>query len=262
MVTQIQSTNESASGTTLVRKTKPKTSNGNFQQVFAQTTAVKNTNKNSKIKTNTNTNGSVDLDSIFERASQKYNVPIELLKAVAKAESNFKPNEVSSAGAIGVMQLMPGTAKELGVSNAYDPEQNIMGGAKYLSQKLQEYNGNISLALAAYNAGSGNVKKYGGIPPFKETQNYVRKVLGYMNSPIDAPSVAANNAGNVKTGDINHIVNTLKQNTNTSSITLAQTNESATIETQDVYERMKMSEAYWRLMEQVFSSDEEKESIM
>ncbi len=123
-----------------------------------------------------------ELDRIFEEASKKYNVPLALLKAVAKAESNFNPNDVSSAGAIGIMQLMPETAKGLGVDNPFDPEQNIMGGAKYLADKLKMYNGDVELALAAYNAGSGNVEKYGGVPPFAETKNYIKKVLSYMES--------------------------------------------------------------------------------
>ena len=128
------------------------------------------------------------LENIFERASAKYNISIDLLKAVAKAESNFNPDAVSKAGAQGVMQLMPATAKELGVVNSFDPEQNIMGGAKYLSGLLKKYDGDIKLSLAAYNAGSGNVRKYGGIPPFKETQNYVVKVMKYMNEDISIPA--------------------------------------------------------------------------
>jgi soluble lytic murein transglycosylase-like protein len=121
-----------------------------------------------------------ELDRIFTAASEKYNVPVALLKAVAKAESDFNPNDVSSSGAVGIMQLMPETAKELGVTDSFDPEQNIMGGAKYLAQKLEQYDGNVELALAAYNAGSGNVAKYGGVPPFTETQNYIKKILAYM----------------------------------------------------------------------------------
>lgn len=124
--------------------------------------------------------GSESLDDIFVRAAQTYDVPVELLRAIAKAESGFNPNAVSPAGAQGIMQLMPGTARGLGVTDPFDPEQNIMGGAKYISQSLKNYNGDVSLALAAYNAGGGAVAKYGGIPPYKGTQNYVKKVMGYM----------------------------------------------------------------------------------
>lgn len=130
-----------------------------------------------------------DLDQIFAKASQKYNVPLGLLKAVAKAESGFNPLALSRCGAQGIMQLMPATARSLGVINPFDPEQNIMGGAKYLSQMLKRFDGNTQLALAAYNAGPGNVSKYGGIPPFKETQNYVRKVLAYSGGDLSAGTV-------------------------------------------------------------------------
>ncbi|MDF2540471.1 MAG: hypothetical protein K0S47_189 [Herbinix sp.] len=125
------------------------------------------------------------LDEIFDKAAKEYNVPVNLLKAIGKAESDFKANAVSRCGAQGIMQLMPATAKSLGVTNSFDPEQNIMGGAKYISDLLKKYDGNTSLALAAYNAGSGNVAKYGGIPPFEETQNYVKKVTKFMGQDID-----------------------------------------------------------------------------
>lgn len=125
------------------------------------------------------------MDSIFAEAAARYGVSEKLLKSVAKAESNFNPSAVSKAGAIGVMQLMPATARSLGVTDPYDARQNIMGGAKYLKENLDRFGGNVSLALAAYNAGPNAVQKYGGIPPYKETQNYVKTVTAYMNgAPI------------------------------------------------------------------------------
>ena len=126
------------------------------------------------------------LDTIFQKAAKQYDVPVSLLKAIGKAESNFNPEAVSSAGAQGVMQLMPATAQSLGVTNPFDAEQNIMGGAKYIKQMLDRYDGDVKLALAAYNAGSGNVAKYGGIPPFAETQNYVKKVMAAAGEDLTA----------------------------------------------------------------------------
>ncbi|NNG76541.1 lytic transglycosylase domain-containing protein [Acinetobacter sp. ANC 4277] len=115
-------------------------------------------------------------DPIIKQAASQHGISEGLIKAVMHTESGFNVNARSPVGAQGLMQLMPATARRFNVSNAFDPQQNIMAGAKYLSWLMKRFNGNTSLVLAGYNAGEGNVAKYGGIPPFKETQDYVRRV--------------------------------------------------------------------------------------
>lgn len=132
-----------------------------------------------------------EMEPIFQEAANAYGISADLLKAVGKTESAFNANAVSKSGAMGVMQLMPATASYLGVTNAFDAYQNIMGGARYLSELLNKYNGSVTLALAAYNGGSNNVDTYGGVPPFTETQNYVKKVLSYLAESVSAEETEA-----------------------------------------------------------------------
>ncbi len=132
-------------------------------------------------------------DSIILAAANKFGVDPALIKAVMHTESGFNLNARSPVGAQGLMQLMPSTARRFNVTNAYDPEQNIHAGAQYLSWLLKRFGGNTNLALAGYNAGEGNVDKYGGIPPFRETQDYVKRVNARYTS------IYANNSINTST---------------------------------------------------------------
>ena len=127
---------------------------------------------------------SSDYDRLIEAASKKYNISSNIIKAVIKAESGFNSTVVSRTGAMGLMQLMPGTAAALGVQNAFDPSENIDGGVRYLKEMLSEFGGSLELALAAYNAGPNSVKKYGGIPPYEETQNYVRNIMSNLKNKV------------------------------------------------------------------------------
>jgi soluble lytic murein transglycosylase len=120
-------------------------------------------------------------DHVISEASHTHGVSFSLLKALIKTESDFNPRAVSSAGARGLMQLMPENIKTLKIKNPFDPRENIMGGTQYLKQLIDRFNGKLPLALAAYNAGPGVVEKYQRIPPFKETENFVKQVMKYYS---------------------------------------------------------------------------------
>lgn len=139
--------------------------------------------------------GSESLDDIFNEVSNEYGVNVNLLKAVAKAESDFDTEAVSYCGAQGIMQLMPTTAESLGVEDPFDARQNITGGAKMLAYLLDDYNGNVTLALAAYNAGSGSVSKYGGVPPYKETLGYIDRINDILGGALSSDSTTIDGAG-------------------------------------------------------------------
>lgn len=123
-----------------------------------------------------------EFEHLINASASKYGVSAALVKAVIRAESGYNPNAVSRAGASGLMQLMPGTAKSLNVANSFDPKQNVDGGVRYLKFLLDTFKGDVTLALAAYNAGLSKVARYGGIPPYQETRNYVSRVLSNMQA--------------------------------------------------------------------------------
>ena len=124
------------------------------------------------------------IEAGIRSAAERYNLPVDLIRSVIRAESNFQPDAVSPAGACGLMQLMPATARELGVEDPFDIEQNIDGGARYLRQMLDMFDGNLQTALSAYNAGPGTVMRYNGDVPYRETRDYVRKVMDDISKKV------------------------------------------------------------------------------
>lgn len=125
----------------------------------------------------------VAFNGLIHEAATRYSVNPDLVRAVVRAESAFDPLAVSRVGAQGLMQLMPALSRQLGVTDPFDPRQNVMAGTRYLAQLLDVHHGNIELALASYNAGPGNVDRYNGVPPFRETLQYIRTITDSLNEP-------------------------------------------------------------------------------
>ncbi|HIT92669.1 MAG TPA: lytic transglycosylase domain-containing protein [Candidatus Stercorousia faecigallinarum] len=172
----LQATTKSNFGTLLLNP-QLKQVNANIINQTPQTSLNTALQEVMSAQANTTTASKSQILNVVNQVAEKHEVDEKLVQALIKQESGFNPNAKSKAGAMGLMQLMPSTAKNLGVQDPYNIVQNVEGGVKYLKSMLNKYNGNVILALAAYNAGPGAVDKYDGVPPYKETQNYVRNIL-------------------------------------------------------------------------------------
>lgn len=172
----LQATTKSNFGTLLLNP-QLKQVNANIINQTPQTSLNTALQEVMSAQANTTTASKSQILNVVNQVAEKHGVDEKLVQALIKQESGFNPNAKSKAGAMGLMQLMPSTAKNLGVQDPYNVVQNVEGGVKYLKSMLNKYNGNVILALAAYNAGPGAVDKYDGVPPYKETQNYVRNIL-------------------------------------------------------------------------------------
>ncbi|HEV7162196.1 MAG TPA: lytic transglycosylase domain-containing protein [Solirubrobacteraceae bacterium] len=183
------------SSTESIAATTPASTSQSFAETLQAASGTATTASATPLPSGGESAQSSQYDSLVEAAAQRYGIEPAVLHGLIQQESGFDPSAQSSAGASGLTQLMPATASSMGVSNPLNPAESIEGGARYLSQLMSEFSGNTTDALAAYNAGPGAVKQYGGVPPYAETQSYVTKVLGYAEAfrqshPTSAPVAA------------------------------------------------------------------------
>jgi soluble lytic murein transglycosylase-like protein len=171
----------------LVLSDKPRADQGEMT-TFAVARSPIRTTRSDEVDAGTMT-GPRQYDDTIEEHANLNGLSPDLVRAVIQVESGFNPNAISSKGAMGLMQLMPATARELGVRNPFSPEQNIRGGVVYLKRLLDRYDQDLTLALAAYNAGPGAVERYGDVPPYRETKEYVKKVTGRAGAAPEKPKV-------------------------------------------------------------------------
>ncbi|MGB6776916.1 MAG: lytic transglycosylase domain-containing protein [Terriglobales bacterium] len=176
---------------------KPVPTNGAIMRAARSAASEVNTYLDGKAQTHQTLNRAFtqqDIDAAIDEAATRHNVDPSLVRSVVKVESNFNPNAVSRKGAMGLMQLMPSTARSLNVSNPFDPQQNVDAGVRHLRKLLDSYGGNVRLSLAAYNAGSGAVARSAGVPHFRETQNYVRRITDLYNGAEAGLNISSGSA--------------------------------------------------------------------
>jgi hypothetical protein len=176
---------------------KPVPTNGAVMRAARSAASEVNNYFDGKGQTHTTANRTFtqqDIDAAIDAAAERHHVDPSLVRSVVKVESNFNPNAVSRKGAMGLMQLMPSTARSLNVANPFDPEQNVDAGVRHLRKLLDSYGGNVRLSLAAYNAGSGAVARSAGVPHFKETRDYVRRITGLYQGGDTGPYVIGSSA--------------------------------------------------------------------
>lgn len=202
-VSSASSTNTPATVTLIVRSD---ARTGRLVRGIARSASTPSRKPDPQIELPASTEAPAAFASLVDRISEKHEVDRDLVNSVIRVESNYNPLAISNKGALGLMQLVPSTARRFGVSNSFNPAENVEGGVRYLKYLLEHYNGDHHLALAAYNAGEGTVERYGGVPPFPETRNYVYRVGKALDERKEAKKQRSTELSPAKTADgFNHV---------------------------------------------------------